>query len=192
MVLFLSPLLAFFMLLDGRVFVRRIINLVPNNLFELTLNLQHQVASQIGGFIRARIIQSLLVSVVIWIGLLIIHFPYALVLALVAGILNVIPYLGPVIGALPALVICFANGGNIGDIAIISIIYGASQAIDAALITPLVVAKIVDLHPITVILVIIAGSQLMGVLGMIICIPIFSAFKVSSIAIYKHLTDFRT
>jgi putative permease len=192
MIVFLTPLLAFFMLLDGKGFVRNLLSLVPNNFFELALNLQHQVATQLGGFIRARIIQSILVGLVIWIGLVALDFPYALVLAVVAGVLNVIPYLGPLVGVLPALVISFANGANHGEMAWIAGIYATAQALDAVLITPFVVAKIVDLHPITVILVIIAGSQMMGILGMVICIPVFSALKVSTIAIYKHLTDFRS
>jgi putative permease len=192
MILFLTPLLTFFMLLDGRGFVRDLLSLVPNSFFELALNLHHQVATQLGGFIRARIIQSILVGMVIWAGLLVLDFPYALVLAIFAGIMNVIPYLGPLIGVLPALIISFANGGSSGEMAWIASIYTLAQILDTVLITPFVVAKIVNLHPVTVILVIILGNQLMGILGMIICIPVFSALKVSVIAIYKHLTDFRS
>lgn len=192
MIVFLTPLLAFFMLLDGKGLMRNLLSLVPNNFFELALNLQYQVATQLGGFIRARIIQSILVGLVIWVGLVALGFPYALVLAVIAGILNVIPYLGPLVGVLPALIISFANGADHGEMAWIATIYTTAQVLDMVLITPFVVAKIVDLHPITVILVIIAGSQMMGILGMVICIPVFSALKVSTIAIYKHLTDFRS
>ena len=74
-ILFLAPFLAFFMLLNGRDFVRKLLALVPNNIFELTLNLNYQIGFQMGGFIRARIIQSLLVGIFIWVGLLIMGFP---------------------------------------------------------------------------------------------------------------------
>jgi putative permease len=87
--------------------------------------------------------------------------------------------------------IAFSTEGSYPLILWILLIYALAQALDIVLIVPFVVAKIVDLHPVTVILVIIAGSQLMGVLGMIISIPFFSAAKVSAISIYKHLTDFR-
>lgn len=192
MVLFLAPLFAFFMLTDGRDFSRKLISLVPNNYFELVLNLNHQISQQIGGFIRARLLQSILVGLVIWVGLLILGFPYALVLAIFAGILNVIPYLGPLIGAVPAFLICFANGGDPSILLGLTLVYAAAQVLDTILITPFVVARIVNLHPVTVVLVIIAGSQLMGILGMIICIPVFSTLKVSATAIYRHLTDFRS
>lgn len=190
-VFLLTPFFAFFMLLDGRDFMRKILALVPNHFFELGLNLNWQINRQLGGFIRARLIQSLLVSLVIWIGLFILDFPYALFLAIFAGILNVIPYLGPFIGAVPALVINFSNPNAESILIWLMIIYALAQVLDAAVITPFIVAKIVDLHPVTVVLVIIAGAQMMGILGMIISIPLFCTLKVSTHAIYKHMTDFR-
>jgi putative permease len=190
-VVLLTPFFAYFMLLDGRDFVRKLLALVPNQFFELGLNLNHQIGGQMGGFIRAKILESSLVGFVIWLGLVILGFPYALVLAVFAGIMNIIPYLGPFIGVVPALMIAFSTEGSYPLILWILLIYALAQALDIVLIVPFVVAKIVDLHPVTVILVIIAGSQLMGVLGMIISIPFFSAAKVSAISIYKHLTDFR-
>jgi putative permease len=191
-IFFLTPFLAYFMLLDGRDFVRRILNLVPNNFFELALNLSHQVSDQMGGFIRARILESALIGTVIWVGLLILGFPYALLLAVFAGILNVIPYLGPFIGAAPALIICFASPDPNATLLWLIMIYALAQVLDIVLIIPFVVARIVNLHPVTVVLAVIVGSQLMGILGMIISIPLFSALKVSVSLIYKHLTDFRS
>lgn len=189
--LILAPFLTYFMLVDGRDFFRKILSLVPNNLFELSLNLSHQVNTQMGGFIRARLIETIIISICIWLGLLFLDFPYSLVLGLFAGIMNIIPYIGPIFGALPAVVISFGNGGNQTELLWILAIYGGAQLLDTVLFVPFVVAKIVDLHPVTVVLAILVGSQVLGVLGMIISIPLFSALKVSSIAIYRHFTDFR-
>ncbi len=188
----LTPFLAYFMLLDGRDFVRKILNLVPNNFFELALNLSHQVSDQMGGFVRARILESALIGTVIWVGLMVLDFPYALLLAVFAGILNIIPYLGPFIGAAPALVICFASNDPQETLPWLVLIYALAQVLDIVLIIPFVVARIVNLHPVTVVLAVIVGSQVMGILGMIISIPLFSALKVSTSLIYKHLTDFRS
>ena len=190
-VLLLFPFLAFFMLLDGHDFVRALLSLVPNSLFELILNLNYQIGTQVGGFIRARLIESFAVAIMVWIGLLFFGFPYALLLAVFAGLLNVIPYLGPLLGALPAFLIVLSNGGNTPEMLILFAIYGMAQAIDAAILVPFLVAKIVDLHPVTVVVSVIIGSQLMGIVGMIICIPVVSALKVTSIAVYRHLTHFR-
>lgn len=191
-IFFLTPFLAYFMLLDGRDFVRKVLTLVPNNYFELALNMNHQISAQMGGFIRARIMESALIGFVIWAGLMILGFPYALILAVFAGIMNVIPYLGPFIGAAPALIICFANAHPDSTMLWLIFIYALAQVLDIILIIPFVVAKIVDLHPVTVVLAVIVGSQAGGILGMIVSIPVFSALKVSISAIYKHLTDFRS
>ncbi len=92
-VLVLAPFLTFFMLLDGKRWVRNILSLVPNSFFELALNLNYQISTQMGGFVRARLLESLIIGFVTWIGLVMIHFPYALFLAVLAGILNLIPYM---------------------------------------------------------------------------------------------------
>lgn len=190
-VLFLAPFLGFFMLVDGRELVRRLLSLVPNNFFELALNLNHQISTQMGGFIRARMLESAIVAAVIWVGLLIMGFPYALLLASVAGLLNLIPYIGPIIGAIPAFLIVAINSGSSADYLWLSFIYGLAQIIDLALIVPLVVAKIVDMHPVTVVLAVMIGAQVMGVMGMIISIPIMGALKVTFYSLYKHMTEFR-
>jgi putative permease len=191
-VLLLTPFFAFFMLYNGREFVRELVAMVPNNFFELALNLNYQIGSQMGGFIRARLAESVICGLLLWLGLTIMGFPYAVVLALFAALLNIIPYLGPVIGAAPAFIICLANGGSTADLAALLIIYGAVQVIDAVVLVPFLVAKIVNLHPVSVVIAILVGSQLMGILGMIICIPVASALKVTFVALYRHFTDFRS
>lgn len=191
-VCFLSTFIGYFMLLQGRTWNRQLIELVPNNIFEMVLNLYHQISTQMGQFIRARILESILVSAMIWIGLKIIGFPYALLLATAAGVLNLIPYVGPIIGALPAFLIAMVEYENPNIHLSIFIVYFFAQVVDTVLLVPFFVAKIVNLHPLTVILAVIMGGQMMGILGMIISIPVASAFKLTIQAIYKHLVDYRT
>jgi putative permease len=190
-VLFLSPFLAFFMLLDGRELMRNLLHLVPNNYFELALNLNYQISTQMGGFIRARLMESIIVGLVLWIGLMIIGFPYALVLAIVGGLLNLIPYLGPIIGALPAFLIALINGVSPSEYLSLCMVYASAQIVDIVLVIPFVVAKIVDLHPVTVVLSVIIGAQVMGILGMIVSIPVTAVLKVTFYSLYRHLTEFR-
>ncbi len=195
-VLLLSPLFAFFMLQDGRTTSRALLSLVPNNLFELALNLFHQINEQVGGFIRARFLEAAIVGAVVWVGLLAISFPYATLLAIVAAVTNLIPYIGPIIGAAPAVAIAIISpDAHLADpiglnVLIVSSVYFVAQLIDMLIIIPLVVAKIVNLHPALVIIVIIIGAQIMGVLGMMISIPVASVIKVTLTAIYQHLIEF--
>lgn len=190
-IMFLSPFLGFFLLSDGRNFIRGLLSLVPNNSFELALNLNHQISVQFGGFIRARLIETIIVTLFIFFGFWLLDFPYALTLAIFAGLLNLIPYLGPVIGAVPAYLIAAASPVHPEAFFWITIIYVAAQVLDSVVLVPFLVAKIVDLHPVIVILSIILGSQVLGVLGMIISIPAAAAIKVTATALYSHLTDFR-
>lgn len=191
-VMLLGPFLAFFMVKDGRIALRLVLGLVPNHLFETALSLQHQINFQIGQFVRARLIESVIVGLVTAIGLMLIGFPYAVLLGAIAGVTNLIPYLGPIIGATPAFAIALVNGQSSLEVFLVALVYLVAQLIDAGILIPMMVAKIVDLHPVTVIVVIIAGAQVLGILGMIISIPVASTLKVTVSTIYRHLIDTRT
>jgi putative permease len=189
-VFFLSPLLGFFILKDGRRFSRDFLSLVPNEYFELVLNMQYQINQQIGFFIRARILEALIVGGVVLIGLWSVGFPYAVILSIFAALTNLIPYIGPIIGAIPPIIIGLMNHDSSIYIMLVMAVYILAQLVDMFVIIPLIVAKIVNMHPVTVILVVILGAQFMGVLGMIISIPVASACKVALTSFYKHLTDY--
>lgn len=190
-VMLLGPFLAFFMVKDGRSILRNLLGIVPNNTFEAALSLLHQINQQVGSFVRARLLEALIVGFVTWVGLALIQFPFAILLGVFAGLTNLIPYIGPVIGFVPALVIGLVNGLSSVDLALLILVYLIAQVIDVVFLIPVVVAKIVDLHPVTVIIVIIAGSQVLGVLGMIISIPVAATLKVTIGTIYRHITESR-
>lgn len=191
-VMLLGPFLAFFMVKDGRTAVRTLMELAPNDMFETALSLQHQINLQVGQFVRARILESLIVGGLTALGLVAISFPYPLLLGVVAGLTNLIPYLGPILGAAPSFLIALINGYSGLDFALLTTVYIVIQLIDAGFLIPLMVARIVNLHPVTVIVVIIAGAQVMGVLGMIISIPLAGTIKVTVSTIYRQLIDTRT
>ncbi len=190
-VMLLAPFLAFFMVKDGRSIVHWLLSIVPNNIFEAGLSLLHQINQQIGYFVRARLLEGVIVGLVTGIGLMAIQFPFALLLALFAALTNLIPYIGPLIGFIPALMIALVNGDSSLNLVLLVVVYLIAQLIDMVFLLPIVVAKIVDLHPVTVIIVIIAGAQILGVLGMIISIPVAATLKVTIGTVYRHLTDSR-
>lgn len=188
-ILVLAPFFAFFLLRDGKQIARGILSLVPNNLFEVTLSLTHKINVQIGGFIRARLVEALIVGLVVLVGLESISFPYAVVLSVFAGLTNLIPYIGPIIGALPALLVAVIDKDGSATVMLVTGVYLVAQIIDMVVIIPLVVAKIVNLHPVFVVLAIIAGAEVGGILGMIISIPVTSAFKLIFATLYKQLIN---
>lgn len=188
-VLMLAPLLAFFMLIDGQVAVKKLLAIVPNPLFETALNLQYQINQQIGGFIRARLLESIIVGIVVWAGLLIIGFPYAVLFGVFAGLTNLIPYLGPVIGTVPPVLVAVVNGASVMEMVSVISVFAVAQIIDNVLIVPMLVARIVDLHAVIVLIAIIFGAQVGGILGMIISIPVTSILKLIIVTIYQMLID---
>ncbi len=189
--LFLTPFLAFFMLRDASVFKRALLKVTPNRYFETVIKLLDDMNHQVGSFIRARFAEAMIVGLFTWVGLLVIGFPFAALLALFAALTNLIPYIGPVIGAIPAFIILFVNAeimfGSLGlNVLALTFVYLVAHIVDAVFIIPIVVAKIVDLHPVTVVLVIILGAQVLGIVGMIISIPVASLLKLVFSSFYRQ------
>lgn len=187
----LSPIFCYFMLKDGRSVSRAILSVFPNNVFEMAQSLSHKINVQLGDFIRARLVEAFIVGVVVWVGLSILQFPYALFLSIFAAVMNLIPYVGPFIGAVPAFVIAIINQEASINVLLMSMVYFIAQLVDIVFIIPLIVARTVNLHPVTVIVVFIIGASLMGVLGMIISVPVASVLKLIFYTIYDQLIKFR-
>ena len=122
-------------------------------------------------------------------GLLIIGFPYAALIGTFAGLTNLIPYLGPLIGMVPPLIVAVVNGTSTVEILSLAAVFTVAQIIDNVLIVPMLVARIVDLHAVIVLVAIIFGAQVGGILGMIISIPVASILKLIIVAIYQMLMD---
>ena len=190
-VLLLAPFLAFFMLKDSHKILKRFMFLVPNSVFEMVLDLQYQINQQLGLFIRARFLEAFIVGLLVFLGLSFISFPFATLLGGFAGLTNLIPYIGPIVGGVPAVAIALINGYETWDLVLVVGVYLVAQIIDNGVLIPLLVARIVNLHPVTVVLLIILGGQFMGILGMIISIPVANALKVTSLAVYAHITQFK-
>ena len=185
------PFVAFFFLKEGRRLTRCLIALVPNAYFELCLNLMHQANKQIGNYIRGQLLAVLVVSVLSIGGLSIIGVYYALPLGLLAGLANVIPYLGPLIGIVCSSIVALATGGGLAMVAKVIAMFLIVQLIDNVLIQPTMVAKSVELHPLVVLFVVMVGSQLMGIVGMLIAVPLTGIAKVSGQTIYKGIRQYR-
>ncbi len=187
----LSPIFCYFILKDGRSISRGLLSLFPNNLFEMALSLSYKINQQLGDFIRARLVEAFIVGIVVWVGLTILQFPYAMFLSIFAAVMNLIPYVGPFIGAVPAFVIAIINQEPSLSVLLMSMVYFIAQLVDIVFIIPLVVARTVNLHPVTVIVVFIIGANVMGVLGMIISVPVASVLKLIFYTVYDQLIKFR-
>jgi putative permease len=139
-------------------------------------------------------VEAFFVGLAIWMGLLLIGFPYALLLGFVGGLLNIIPYLGPVLGALPAIFLAIADPANLNlsqSLVPVIAVYCLAQLFDNVVLVPFLVARIVNLHPFLVVLSVLLGANLFGVVGMIVSIPVVGALKVCFSVLYDHVLKFR-
>lgn len=185
------PFFLFFLLKDDFKIRRSILAITPNSIFERFYNLYYQFNKKLGDYIFAKFIEASIVGIVITAGLLILGVNFAFILGLIAAVTNIIPYVGPFLGAVPGIVLAIAEYEFSSNFWGVVLLYLIANTFDLALIFPLLVSKIVDLHPVVVVISVILGSQLFGLLGMIISIPAAVALKLILLEFVSELYETR-
>lgn len=170
-ILIIVPFITFFLLKDSRNILQGILHITPNKYFEMSYYITKKVSMQIGRFVRAWIFDATFVGTFCGVGFYLIGIENALPLGVIAGLGHLVPYLGPIIGGIPAAIISIIQFGDLSHIPHILIVLASIYTIDNGFVQPYVFAKSVDLHPVIIILLIIAGSQLFGVIGMLLAVP---------------------
>jgi len=185
------PFVTYFVLAEGDAALKNLIQRVPNKYFEMSLNVLNKIERDLVGYLRGWILDSIIIGVLSIAGLWLIGVDYPILIGTVAGIANLVPYLGPVVGAVPAFLVSLTQFGDFRMLVPIIVLSVAIQAIDNIIVQPLCFAKTVDMHPLTVILVLLVGNELMGVAGMLVAIPIATVLKVSIVETYWGLSNYR-
>lgn len=192
----IMPFVFIFILIDEGTIKKFIISMVPNRYFEMSLTTFANVDRAIGNYLRGTIFQSSLVGITIFIGLMLVGFKFqaAVLIGIVAGIANAIPFLGPIIGLGVGVIYAMIVEGIdpliplMPDNAILGvlIVVFAAQFLDNAIFQPLVLGKAVNLHPLVVIIGVTGGSIIGGFWGMLLAIPTIVIFKVVTSTIFKQ------
>ncbi len=176
--LVIIPFITFFLIKDGPAMKKAFIQTVPNRYFEMSLNLVYKTNKQLGNYIRGQMIDAFLVGVLSVIALFFLHIDYYVLIGSIAGLANMIPYFGPIVGAVPAMIVSLSQNPSLMPLVWIAVAFAVIQLIDNVFISPLVVAKSVDLHPLLVVVVVLIGGQLLGILGMLLAVPVTSILNV--------------
>ena len=180
--LLLVPFIAYFIIRDGRTMRRRIVEMVPNRYFEMTLMMFYRIDKQIGGYLRGRLIECTLVAltqmIAMGIALLFVPLPQILLISCVCGATNLIPYVGPVLGVSFGALLYLGAGLPMTSVYALIVAALVAHIIDNIAIAPAVLSHNVDLHPLTVALVLVIGGETLGVLGLLIAIPVAASLKV--------------
>ena len=180
--LILVPFIAYFVIRDGKTLKRRIVELVPNRYFEMSLIMFMRIDQQIGGYFRGRLIECILVGTTqaLLMGVAAVFVPQqnVLLIAAVCGDTNMIPYVGPILGTSFGAFLYIGSGLPMTSVYGLIAAAAAAHVIDNILIAPAVLSHNVNMHPLTVALVLVIGGELFGTLGLLIAIPVASTIKV--------------
>jgi predicted PurR-regulated permease PerM len=183
------PFTVFFILKDGRKLKKNFFAIIPNRYFEMSLSLFDKVDRQLGSYLRGMFLEALIIGLLAILALWILDVKYFVLIGIFAGLANMIPYVGPLVGMITASSVVLLNNGSGEEIIWVLIAFGIIQLIDNVVVQPTVLAKSVNLHPLIIIFAIITGSQFFGVIGMLVAIPVTGIIKVVSMEAYysvKH------
>ena len=190
-ILVIVPFITFFLLKDYRKIFLGILQTVPNNYFEMSYYILKKVSLQLGLFVRAWIFDASFVGLLIGFGFYFIGVPNALPLGVIAGLGHLIPYFGPAIGGIPAIIVSIVQYGDLSQVPLILFVVLTTYAIDNGFIQPYIFGKSVDMHPVMIILLIISGGILFGLFGMLLAIPVATVIKTFSKEIYFARKNYR-
>jgi predicted PurR-regulated permease PerM len=175
--LIIVPVLSIYLLLDVANVRRQILGLFPLRLHDKVDSLIDDLDGVVGGFIRGQLIDGAIVGLMILIMLSVMHVPYALLIGVAAGFLNFIPYAGAVIGFVPSVILALAYNGPTNAL-IVAVLFGVIQQIDGNLVAPRVLKDNVGLSPLYIIIAILVGSELFGLAGTFLAVPVAAMLRV--------------
>jgi predicted PurR-regulated permease PerM len=188
-IIVLGPVMAFYLLVDLPRLNRGAMALVPPGRREEIRGLMDRIGQAVGGFFRGQLLVALFVGVASSIGLWAIGLPFWLLVGMVAGIFNLVPLVGPFIGGGLAVVIALVSGQPLKAVwaALVLLVV---QQIDNHLISPNVMGRTVQLHPVVVMLALLVGASFAGLFGMLVIVPLVAVVKIVFLFIWSKYVDY--
>lgn len=182
-VLFTFPIFLFYMLKEGGKFNNSLVRLFPARYREDGRSILGDIDQALSGFIVGRVIVNVALGVLMYIGFLIIGLPYALLLTLIAVIMNFIPFIGAILSSIPIVIIGLIESPATAIWSLIIIL--VSQQIQDNLIAPYVFGKKLAIHPLTTIILVLVGGDIAGIVGFLLVIPVYVIVKIVAVKMYE-------
>ncbi len=173
---FIVPFLIFYMLKDFEAFERLVLRYLPRSRRKSIVTLLKEIDEALGNYVRGQLLVCVIVGVLAYIGYMIIGMPFALLLAGVVAVCNIIPYLGPFLGAAPAMIMATTLSWKM--VLMVFLVNMICQLIESNVISPQVVGKTLHLHPMLIIFALLVGGEIGGIPGLILAVPLFAVGKV--------------
>lgn len=181
--LVLILVITFYLLLERENLEKRVASLFANK-EERVKKLIEDIEEKLGGWLRGQLLLSLIIGVSVYLGLTLLQIPYALSLAILSGFLEVIPVIGPILAATPAIILALGISPVLA--AGVAAMYFVVQQLEAHVVIPQVMKKAVGLNPLIVILAIAVGGRLLGIGGALLAVPITVVLQVIFVDILKE------
>lgn len=172
----LIVLASVYFLYDFPRFVTQFRRFVPTKYHSVVSELTEKADVAVGGYLRGQLLITSMLGVFIWLGLTILGVPLATAIAFLAAVFNLVPYLGPVIGAVPAVLLAFTVSPLTALLVIV--VFVIANQLEGNLLSPLILSRSTNLHPLTVLLAIMAGLGLFGLVGALLAVPTVAFIKV--------------
>lgn len=177
------PVVLFYMLKDGEKFIPAISRFLPRKQRPEIVGLIQKMGDTISSYIGGQVIECIFVGTFTAIGYMLISQPYGLLLGVVAGLANIIPYLGPYIGIAPSLIVAFTQSPM--QVVYVVIIVVIVQQVDGNLIYPNIIGRTLKIHPLTIIILLLAAGNIAGILGMILAIPFYAVVRTVVVYLFN-------
>jgi predicted PurR-regulated permease PerM len=175
---FLVPFVGFFLLQEGPRFRDHLLSGVPSRYVEMVLGLMVEIDNSLGKYVRGMSLESLCVGCLAFAGFWAIGLDYALQIAIVVGLGNVVPYVGPVLGAILGGGVAIFQWGTAGGVLKVLVVCGVVRLIEDWFIQTIVMRRAVRLHPVWIVFSLVAGAKLFGFWGLMFAVPFASMVKV--------------
>ena len=180
--LIIMPFMLFYLLRDGKGLRDYITQFLPNKLREPVGKVLSDVNQQLANYVRGQITVAVIVAIMFIIFFKIIGLRYAVALGVTAGVLNLVPYLGSFLAMLPALVLGLIAGPVM--LLKVIIVFIVEQTIEGRFVSPLILGSQLNIHPITILFVLLTSGSMFGIWGVLLGIPIYASAKVVISAIF--------
>ncbi|MEZ5331348.1 MAG: AI-2E family transporter [Thermoanaerobaculia bacterium] len=183
------PVFAFYLLVDWPRLKKGMSDLIPKPYRDVTHERLREVDGAIASFLRGQLVIALILAAINATGLMLLDVPFGLAVGIVAGLANMVPYMALVVGLAPALVLCWVEHQSWPLLLGVVGVFAGAQLLEGTVLSPRILSKSVNLHPVWVLLAVIAGGSLFGFVGMLIAVPAAAAIQVFVrhwVALYKQ------
>ena len=174
--LIVVPFITFYMMKKGRTFSNKFAELFPERYHAHIKNLFKEIHFVLKAYIHGQLLLSVLMAFLVFIGMWIMDIPYPLVIGLLAGVVEMVPIIGPIIGAVPPILLGLLQGSSV--MIQVIIFYVVVQQLDSHFIMPKLMGSIIEVHPVAIIAGVLIGGSLKGILGMMIAVPAVAVLQI--------------